>query len=122
MRALLLRGLLALALVVQGLPVDVQAATSPQKAVETAQAAMPDCHAASADPDPGLPQAPSQSGPDCCDSPGAPCGCDCLHAGSLALVAPAEPLAGRPVTDPEGLFLAGRPGGHASPSLRPPIA
>lgn len=122
MRALLLRGLLALALVLQGVPVDVQGATSLEKTATAAEAAMPDCHGASEVAEPELGQSPSPVGPDCCDSQGAPCGCDCLHAGSLVLAAPAEPLSGPPATDPEGLAAAGRPDGRQTPSLRPPIA
>ena len=122
MRALLLRGLLALALVLQGVPVDVQGATPLEKSAAAAEAVMPDCHGASDAPDPDPAQSPSPVGPDCCDAQGAPCGCDCLHAGSLALAAPAEPLAGPPGTGPAGLAAVGRPAGRQSPSLRPPIA
>lgn len=120
-RALLLRCLLALALVVQGLPVFVMDAHAHEAAAvaaatDDAGASMPGCHGD--DPAP----APVADLPDCCEDGGSDCGCDCLHASSLFATARGLPGASPPADEPPVRLVPGAASSAPLPSLRPPIA
>lgn len=117
LRALLLRCLLALALVATGLPAVAGAhAHADAQAVASSPADAPPCH------DTGDAPPPPPDGPDCCDGEGPACGCDCLHA-TPGVAATVAPPAGVP---PSGLVQLpvppASPLGGPLPSLRPPIA
>lgn len=119
-RALFLRCLLALALVVQGLPAFAMDAHAHEAATVVAPAddagpSMPACHGDDAAPAPA-------DFPDCCDDGGGDCGCDCLHASSLFAMVRGLPGVSPPAGGPPVGLVPAAASSAPLPSLRPPIA
>jgi hypothetical protein len=117
--AVLLRCVLALALVAGGLPSPAMAGPHDHADVVEVQAsAMPGCHDSEAAD--AKPEAAGVTDTDCCGV--ADCQCDCLqHMPLVVLVLPAMEIQVLPAPTPAA-SLPGRHGLMASNSLRPPIA
>lgn len=117
--SLLLRCLLALALVAGGVPSVAMAGVHDHgNIVEAQPSGMPSCH----DIDGGgaEPSAAGATDADCCG--GASCQCDCLqHMPVVALVLQGMEIAVLPAPAPAGSLPSGH-GPTGSNSLRPPIA
>ena len=114
--ALFARCLLALALVVNGLPAMAVPADIESR---TEAAVSAPCHDAAGASLASGPAAPSPTSLDCCE--GGDCACSCLHHAPLVLVLAAvsnvAPPHERGLPAPAGIT----PGPQRSPSLRPPI-
>lgn len=113
---LLLRGLLALALLVPGLPTFATSHVGHGNALTTDVANTVDtpCH----DPAPE----PATETSDCCDRGGPACGCDCLQAAPALGVAGVSPGSVPAGSGPPAADAGAAPRASFAPSLRPPIA
>jgi hypothetical protein len=113
--SLLLRCLLALALVVYGLPTfaSSHAGHGDAAAVEAAGSDDAPCHDQAPEPVPAV--------SDCCDGGGPACGCDCLQAAPGLVIA--GMFAGSVLANPGPRVApaAAAPRSSFAPSLRPPI-
>lgn len=120
--ALLLRCVLALALVAGGVPSLAMAAAHDHGAVVQAQSSgMPGCHDIEAADAKTATGSATDAEADCCGR-GADCQCDCLqHMPVVALVLQTMEIPVLPAPSPAA-SLPSRHGLVASSSLRPPIA
>jgi hypothetical protein len=113
--SLLLRCLLALALVVSGLPAFASSHAGHGGAAATEVAGSDDapCHDHAPEPVTAV--------SDCCDGGGPACGCDCLHAAPGLVIAGIS--CGSVLADPgpRVALAAAAPRSSFVPSLRPPI-
>lgn len=116
LRTLLLRSLLALALVAYGLPVAAAVhAHGPEAAQAVDDAASPPCHGQDSPP-------PPAESSDCCDGDGPACGCECLHATPALAAAARQPGSLPAAAARQAPTHLPSPRDGPLPSLRPPIA
>jgi hypothetical protein len=111
--SLLLRCLLALALVVSGLPTFASSSHGGAADVEVAGSDDAPCHDQAPEPVTAV--------SDCCDGGGSVCGCDCLQSAPGLVIAGIS--SGSVLTDPGPpvALAAAAPRSSFVPSLRPPI-
>lgn len=115
LRAFIVRCLLALALVANGLP----AMASPALAEAEPGMAHMDCHGEESTADQAVPPTPA-GGMDCCD--GGDCACSCLHHAPVAMRVLARLATLRPPGPALAVLSRVAPAPLLPPSLRPPIA